>query len=217
MFGSKKETNPKNSLNPSNTKSLSLNTLVKGTAIEGIIKADSDIRIDGSIKGTLECGAKVIIGPTGYVDGEVKCVNAVIEGKFEGNLSVAETLSLKESAVINGDASYDKLVVQQGAVINAAIRRNNQVAQKNTAKPIIDPKEVVKKQTEKKKSSSNKNAHAVLKYSGMAFQMLIIIAIGVFIGKKLDEYFALETPYLTILFIILSLPIALYTSLKDLL
>ncbi len=150
MFGNKKEINPKNTPNLSN-KSLSLNTLVKGTAIEGIIRADSDIRVDGSIKGTLECGAKVIIGPTGYVDGEVKCVNAVIEGKFDGNLSVAETLSLKESAVINGDASYDKLIVQQGAVINAAIRRNNKVVEKNTTQPVIVSKEIVKKTNGKEK------------------------------------------------------------------
>lgn len=125
MFGSKKnkEVSSNNELS-SNSKSLSLNTLVKGTVIEGDIKAESDIRVDGTIKGTLECAAKVIIGPTGSVEGEINCLNAVIEGKFDGILSVKEVLSLKETAVINGDASYDKLVVQQGAVINAAIKRN---------------------------------------------------------------------------------------------
>lgn len=92
--------------------------------IKGDIKAESDIRIDGKIDGTLNCSSKVIIGPTGVVEGEIICVNAVIEGRFDGNLVVQETLSLKETAIINGDASYDKLIVQQGAVINAAIKQN---------------------------------------------------------------------------------------------
>ena len=147
MFGSKKnkEAGVSKESTSTTSKSLSLNTLVKGTVIKGDIKADSDIRIDGKIEGTLECGAKVIIGPTGLVEGEIKCVNAVIEGRFDGNLLVKETLSLKDSAVINGDASYDKLIVQQGAVINAVIKRNNPAAKNGTANQIKVPKEMTKK------------------------------------------------------------------------
>ena len=51
----------------------------------------------------------------------------------------------------------------------------------------------------------------------MAFQMVIILGIGVFIGTKLDEYFGTEKPYLTALCAIIALPVALYTSVKDLL
>ena len=147
MFGSKKnkEAGNTNDTSSSSSKSLSLNTLVKGTSIKGDIKAESDIRVDGKIEGTLECGAKVIIGPTGMVEGEIKCANAVIEGRFDGNLVVRETLSLKETAIINGDASYDKLIVQQGAVINAAIKRNNQAGNNGASKNLKVSKDIVKK------------------------------------------------------------------------
>lgn len=122
MFGnnnSKKEaTKTKGgSIMPAST-SHSLNSLVQGTVIEGIIKSESDIRVDGAIKGKLFCNAKVIIGPTGFVEGEIKCKNAVIEGKFEGNLNVEELLNIRESAKINGDVSTGKLVVQPGAIFN---------------------------------------------------------------------------------------------------
>ena len=105
------------SIMPSST-SHSLNSLVQGTVVEGQIKSESDIRVDGTIKGKLFCNAKVIIGPTGYVEGEIKCKNAVIEGKFEGVLIVEELLNIKESAKINGDVSTGKLVVQPGAIFN---------------------------------------------------------------------------------------------------
>lgn len=105
------------SIMPSST-SHSLNSLVQGTVIEGLIKSESDIRVDGAIKGKLFCNAKVIIGPTGFVEGEIKCKNAVIEGKFEGTLQVEELLNIKESAKINGDVSTGKLVVQPGAIFN---------------------------------------------------------------------------------------------------
>jgi cytoskeletal protein CcmA (bactofilin family) len=98
--------------------SLSLNTLTEGTSIEGIIKADSDLRVDGKIKGNLICSAKVIIGPTGQVSGEIRCKNAVIEGKFVGLLEVQELLNIRENAHIEGDIFTGKLVVQSGAVFN---------------------------------------------------------------------------------------------------
>ena len=123
MFGSKKNKEAKAN-SAASVKPLSLNTLVDGTIVEGNIQTESDIRIDGTLTGNLNCGAKVIIGPSGKIKGEITCQNAVIEGEFEGILSVVEILTLKETAIINGDASYDKLVVHQGAVINAAIRRN---------------------------------------------------------------------------------------------
>ena len=147
MFGNKK--NKEAGINKDSSsvgaRSMSLNTLVKGTTIKGDIKAESDIRIDGKIEGTLNCSSKVIIGPTGVVEGEIICANAVIEGRFDGNLVVKETLSLKETAIINGDASYDKLVVQQGAVINAAIKQNKSSGNKGTSNNLKAAKNSVNK------------------------------------------------------------------------
>jgi F0F1-type ATP synthase assembly protein I len=55
-----------------------------------------------------------------------------------------------------------------------------------------------------------------MKYSGMAIQMGVIILVGVFAGQKLDEY--LQTaPYLTVVFALLSIFAALYSTLKDIL
>jgi len=118
MFNSNKEvTQSKKSIIPT-TASHSLNTLVKGTLVEGTVKSESDIRIDGVIKGTLNCNAKVIIGPSGFIEGKVKCANAVIEGKFEGSLHVTELLNVRENAKISGDVTTNKLIVQSGAVFN---------------------------------------------------------------------------------------------------
>ena len=124
MFGSKKKENnttSKGSMIPGGA-SHSLNTLVKGTLIEGTVKSESDIRIDGTIKGSLTCDAKVIIGPSGFVEGEIKCENAVIEGRFEGNLSVTDLLNVRETAYIQGDVRTNKLIVQSGAVFNVGCK-----------------------------------------------------------------------------------------------
>ena len=125
MFGSKK---PESTTTAATTSvaakttatesSNALNSLVKGTVVEGTITSENDIRVDGIIKGSLICKAKVIVGPTGFIEGEVKCQNAMIEGKISGKLRVVELLSIKETAEVTGDVTTGKLLVQPGAVFN---------------------------------------------------------------------------------------------------
>lgn len=137
MFGNNKETSSKTkngSIIPtSNTHSL--NSLVQGTVIEGTVRSESDIRIDGTIKGNLHCDAKVIIGPTGYVEGEVTCKNAVIEGSFDGNITVTALLNIRESAKVSGDVTTDKLIVQSGAIFNVSCHMGIKTPTNKVRKP----------------------------------------------------------------------------------
>lgn len=95
-----------------------LNSVVQGTVVEGSVNSKSDFRVDGTIKGKLFCDAKVIIGPTGLVEGEIRCKNAMVEGRFEGTLNVSELLNIRESAKVSGDVTTNKLIVQSGAIYN---------------------------------------------------------------------------------------------------
>ena len=98
------------------------NSLVQGTVVQGDIRSKSDIRIDGKIAGSLHCESKVVIGPSGRVEGEVRCKNAVIEGSFEGKLHVNSLLTIRETASVNGEVRYGKLVVQPGATLIGDVR-----------------------------------------------------------------------------------------------
>ncbi len=135
---------------PSST-SYGLNSLVEGTQIDGTIKSDSDIRIDGAIKGKLTCTAKVIIGPTGKVSGEVFCKNAVIEGTFDGVLNVDELLNVRETAKVDGDVRTNKLIIQSGAVFNVSCVMGE-------TSTLRAPKPQSNKDVSKKDNSSSGNA-----------------------------------------------------------
>ncbi len=53
------------------------------------------------------------------------------------------------------------------------------------------------------------------RYSGMAVQMGVIIALGAWGGTKLDAYFGFKTPVITLVLTLLSVFIAIYLSIKD--
>jgi F0F1-type ATP synthase assembly protein I len=61
-----------------------------------------------------------------------------------------------------------------------------------------------------------RQSNDVLRYSGMAFQMLAIIGLGLYGGIKLDQYFGMKNvPVFTLVLTLLSVAIAIYLVVKD--
>lgn len=114
MFGNKESEGNENRFKGSKT----LNQFGEGTVITGEIRSKGDIRIDGLIEGAVQTEAKLVVGPSGKIDGDVQCKNADVSGKVYGRLQVEELLFLKSSAFIEGDIIAKKLVVESGAQFN---------------------------------------------------------------------------------------------------
>lgn len=90
----------------------------KGTVIQGNIETPGNFRIEGKLTGNLTSKAKVALGPVASVTGDIKAQNAEVDGTIDGNVDVAELLTLKATAVVTGNITTSKLVVEPGAVFN---------------------------------------------------------------------------------------------------
>jgi cytoskeletal protein CcmA (bactofilin family) len=93
----------------------SVNIIGAGTSIEGDVVSSGDIRIDGNLKGTLKTRGKLVVGPSGSIEGQISCQNADISGNLRGKLVVAELLALKSTAKLNGEITTGKLAIEPGA------------------------------------------------------------------------------------------------------
>ncbi len=105
----------------------SINLIGNGTVIEGDIKANGDIRIDGTLTGSVSTKGKLVVGPSGKIEGEVNCQNADISGNINGKVVVAELLSLKATAKVNGDITTGKLAIEPGALFTGGCSMNTGV------------------------------------------------------------------------------------------
>ena len=110
MFNKKKETILKSEL-----KSSAINIIGIGTEIDGSLSTKGDIRIDGKISGDLNSKAKIVIGISGEVFGEIQAENAEISGLIKGDLNVKESLFLTATAKVTGNINSNKLIIEQGA------------------------------------------------------------------------------------------------------
>lgn len=92
-----------------------INILGAGTVVKGEIQVNGDFRIDGTLNGNIQCKGKVVVGPTGKIEGEINCQNADFSGDVKATVRVAELLTLKETASFSGEITTGKLAIEPGA------------------------------------------------------------------------------------------------------
>uniref|UniRef100_UPI0032169A59 bactofilin family protein n=1 Tax=uncultured Draconibacterium sp. TaxID=1573823 RepID=UPI0032169A59 len=97
------------------TSTSSINIIGEGTSIKGNINANSDTRIDGELVGNITSKGKLVVGPKGKIEGEVKCTNVEVAGFIKGKVTVTDLLIMKASSTIEGDIVAGKLSVEPGA------------------------------------------------------------------------------------------------------
>ena len=118
----------KNSSSSERNFSNSATLISAGTSLKGDVKSGNDLRIDGTIHGNIKCSAKIIIGPSGLVEGNIEGANADIIGKVKGNVTVKELLQLKEQGNIDGNIIATKLQIDPSAVFNGKCQMGTQAA-----------------------------------------------------------------------------------------
>ncbi|MBL4752157.1 MAG: polymer-forming cytoskeletal protein [Flavobacteriales bacterium] len=102
------------------SESHSVNLIGAGTKIKGNIESEGDIRIDGTLLGTIRSKGKVVVGSTGVVEGEIFCENADISGTVKIKITVSNVLLLKPTAKLVGDIITSKLAIESGATFSGS-------------------------------------------------------------------------------------------------
>ena len=90
----------------------------EGTNLQGDVKSENDLRIDGTIHGNVISSAKVVIGPTGLVEGNIHGKQADITGKVNGNITVMEVLQLRGECNVKGNIHAATLQIDPTAIFN---------------------------------------------------------------------------------------------------
>jgi cytoskeletal protein CcmA (bactofilin family) len=89
-----------------------------GTVVEGKIKTEGSIRIDGKLVGDLVAKANAAVGLSGVVEGNLTAQNISLAGKVQGTVTALEKLVLEEKSVMKGDLRAARLVIDEGAMFD---------------------------------------------------------------------------------------------------
>lgn len=87
------------------------------TSIEGaLIKSDGNIRIDGSVEGTIEAAGSVIIGKTGRVIAGIRARQVFVAGALKGDVEAPAGLEITSTGKVFGNVTVGSLQIEQGGV-----------------------------------------------------------------------------------------------------
>ncbi len=96
--------------------------LGEGISIEGNLEFQRFLRVDGEFKGTLtSTEGKILIGPTGVVRSNINLREAIVEGRVEGNITVAGRCELRGDARVHGNITARLLSVDEGVSIRGEV------------------------------------------------------------------------------------------------
>ncbi len=87
-----------------------------GTQFLGNIKVEHDLRVEGYLKGTVEVGGMLVLGPSGKIEGEVSARSATIAGEIKGNIKGHDKIVLETKSILVGDLQTRELVINEGAL-----------------------------------------------------------------------------------------------------
>src|SRR5690606_32882753 len=91
-------------------------TIGRSISIKGDVTGDEDLVIQGRVEGSVNLQQhSVTIGPEGEVKASVVGRVVTVEGKVEGNIQADEQAILRSSAVVQGDITAPRVVLEDGA------------------------------------------------------------------------------------------------------
>ena len=100
--------------------------IAQGTRIEGNMKFNEGLRVDGEVYGDIQATAEesslLVISEAAVVQGAITADHVIINGTVRGPVHARELLELQPKARIEGDVSYIALEMHQGATISGQLR-----------------------------------------------------------------------------------------------
>jgi cytoskeletal protein CcmA (bactofilin family) len=100
--------------------------IAKGTRIEGSMKFEGGLRVDGEVYGAIRASSGtrslLVISEGAIVEGGLVADHVIINGTVRGPVEAREMLELQPKAKVDGEVQYVALEVHQGAAVLGKLR-----------------------------------------------------------------------------------------------
>lgn len=101
----------------------------KDTEFKGDLSFKGSFRIDGRFKGKIDSNSVLIIGDKGKVEADIKIGYLIINGEIKGNIQASEKIEINSSGRVIGTIVTPKLVVEEGAYLEANCQTTDKIQQ----------------------------------------------------------------------------------------
>ncbi|MCK5285243.1 MAG: polymer-forming cytoskeletal protein [Alphaproteobacteria bacterium] len=96
-------------------------TIGAGITMSGEIESCDYLLVEGTVEAALKGASMLEISESGTFYGTVEIGEAVISGRFEGDITVTGRLLVRAGGVITGAIAYGQLEIEAGAIIDGRL------------------------------------------------------------------------------------------------
>ncbi len=89
--------------------------------MEGKFDIADSIQIECEVGGELNVGGKLVIGQKGVVTADVRTVDAIVMGQYEGNMVATGNVEIAATGRVSGNIQTDSLVISKGGFFNGNV------------------------------------------------------------------------------------------------
>ncbi|MGN8037447.1 bactofilin family protein [Chitinophaga sp. 22321] len=132
----------------------------KTVSVNGSIDASVSGRIDGNVRGDVKTSGKLVVSETASIRGHIYAADLVVHGKVYGDVYISNKAHISNKALVKGDVNAMVLEIEEGAVVEGAIRKNVQPVQKAEHQPeteeakVAAPADVAAREEEEEQNTS---------------------------------------------------------------
>jgi cytoskeletal protein CcmA (bactofilin family) len=98
-----------------------MNIIGAGTVLEGKIRSQGSVRVDGKLIGEVTASESLAVGITGEIEGNVTAKNITIGGKVRGTINASEKIVFEGKSVVRADIRATRLVIDEGSIFDGKI------------------------------------------------------------------------------------------------
>jgi cytoskeletal protein CcmA (bactofilin family) len=108
--------------------------------MDGKFEIADSIQIECEVGGELSVGSKLVIGEKGAVNANVRTVDAIIMGRYEGNMVATGNVEITMTGRVSGNIQTDSLVISKGGFFNGNVTKMNDQPSAQRPVYLIDEK-----------------------------------------------------------------------------
>ncbi len=109
----------------------------KAAKLEGKFDITDSIQIECEIGGELKVGGKLVIDHKGSVRADVHTADAIIHGKYEGNMVATGSVEITPTGQANGNIETNSLVISKGGFFNGNVAKLKKKSEGEEEKPLV--------------------------------------------------------------------------------
>ncbi|CAA6806339.1 MAG: Unknown protein [uncultured Sulfurovum sp.] len=93
----------------------SASIITPGTSIQGEIRCEGNILLNGEFEGSIISQGEVVVGKSGRVSGDIQSAKLLVSGEFRGNFT-GEVIDIMPYGKVYGDVRVNNIIIEPNAV-----------------------------------------------------------------------------------------------------